>query len=188
MPSLRVRRGATPEAPRILRPVILSCPRQDGHTGAAVLARRHEPAASAPSVPPSKACAALQAYNASINRLAIYQHIHPGNKHAALFHALAPARCAMRAERKLSMQPRRTEQRRTNSSMAESVQIGVSLLFVAGPAEALRHLVKCGAPAHVIERILSAPPGALRPHGSHGASDRRKAAGSAPTAAPATAQ
>lgn len=76
----------------------------------------------------------------------------------------------------MSMKPRSNEQRRMNPSMAESVQIGVSLLFVAGKEDARRYLVKCRVPAHVIERVLSAPPGARRPYGSHGTNDRRKVA------------
>ncbi len=82
------------------------------------------------------------------------------------------------------MNQRRNEHRRTNASMAESVQFGVSLFFVAGEQEARRHMVKCGVPAHVIERILSAPPGARRPYGSHGTGDRRRAVGTPSTTPP----
>ncbi|NVD97758.1 hypothetical protein [Massilia sp. BJB1822] len=82
------------------------------------------------------------------------------------------------------MNPTKNEHRRANASMAESVQFGVSLFFVAGEEEARRYLLKCGAPVHVIERILSAPPGARRPYGSHGANDRRKAAETPSTTPP----
>ncbi|NVE00069.1 hypothetical protein [Massilia sp. BJB1822] len=82
------------------------------------------------------------------------------------------------------MDQRGNERRRTDAGMAESIQFGVSLLFVAGKEEARRYLVKHGAPAHVIERILAAPPSARRPYGSHGSNDRRKTTGARPSAPP----
>lgn len=66
--------------------------------------------------------------------------------------------------------------RRTNLAMAEKVQQGISLLLIAGPAEARRYLVRCGAPPHVIERVLSGQPGKRRMFGSHGYGSRRKGA------------
>jgi hypothetical protein len=66
-----------------------------------------------------------------------------------------------------------SQPRRTDFVMAEKVQQGVSLLLVAGAGAARHYLLNCGAPAHVIERVLSAQPGSRRVYGLHGENDRR---------------
>jgi hypothetical protein len=63
--------------------------------------------------------------------------------------------------------------RRQNTRMAERVQCGVSLQFIAGAGEAKRYMANCGVPAAVIERVLGSTP-LRRQHGTHSVSDRRQ--------------
>jgi hypothetical protein len=74
-----------------------------------------------------------------------------------------------------------SQPRRNDFVMAEKVQQGVSLLLVAGSGAARHYLLNCDAPAHVIERVLSAQPGSRRVYGLHGESDRRGLSQDRPT-------
>jgi len=60
--------------------------------------------------------------------------------------------------------------RRTDPSMAEKGQFGISLLHIAGMLQAQRHLVNCGVPSDVIARVLSGR-GRRRVFGTHLISD-----------------
>ncbi|TFW27284.1 hypothetical protein [Duganella callida] len=54
------------------------------------------------------------------------------------------------------------EERRQNRLMSEYVQYGVSLMYVAGVAEARRYLTCRGVPAAVMQRVLSTAPACRR--------------------------
>lgn len=57
--------------------------------------------------------------------------------------------------------------RRVDQRMAETVQYGVSLFYVAGALQAQRYLANNGVPADVIARIMSTAPGKRRIYGRH---------------------
>ena len=68
------------------------------------------------------------------------------------------------------MEPK-TEARRTDPVMAERVQYGVSLLYVADRLQAQRYLANSGVPDEVIARVLSTAPTRRRLYGTHLSSD-----------------
>ena len=61
--------------------------------------------------------------------------------------------------------------RRVNLAMAEQVQCGISLMYIAGVSPAQRYLFHCGVPQEVIARVLLNPPYKRRLYGSHGVAD-----------------
>jgi len=61
--------------------------------------------------------------------------------------------------------------RRSNRTLAEQVQYGVSLLYVAGPAEARRYLRHCSVPDHIVERVLDVTTTNRRQLGEHSVTD-----------------
>ncbi|TFW20621.1 hypothetical protein [Duganella callida] len=60
--------------------------------------------------------------------------------------------------------------RRSNLTMAEQVQYGITLMYVAGRLPAQRYMLRCGVPGEVIERVLE-PPYKRRVYGEHGSAD-----------------
>lgn len=57
--------------------------------------------------------------------------------------------------------------RRIDPAMAEKVQYGISLLYVADRLQAQRYLANFGVPNEVIARVLSAAPARRRIYGTH---------------------
>jgi hypothetical protein len=64
--------------------------------------------------------------------------------------------------------------RRNNLEMAEQVQYGITLMYVAGVQPAQRYMIRCGVPGEVIHRVLM-PPFKRRVYGNHGSADPEQA-------------